>query len=294
MVALLQLVQAQFQLLWPYWLAGVVLGALLKVGGIEQALTRILAGRAEEKSVGIMIGMGAIGGAVSPFCLYGAMPVLGSLQRSGVPEAAIAAFLVASPLINPNLFVFSLVLGWPLALIRLMTAIVAGTVAGHLVYANWFGPVGFRFGDRCSEAVTSSFSEFVKELVDSAWFSGRFFLLGMVLAAAVDLWVPKTFLMGLLGDSNPVAILAGAFLGIPLYACGGGTIPLLRELLLLGVDPGVVVAFMLAGPATKISNLTAIGAVSGARWLSRYTIFALSGAIMTGYIVHLVWMVWPH
>lgn len=340
---LLRITLAQIRILWPYWLFGVVLGSLARVSGIERALALRLTsnghpsgavarpddgpgvrGAAGGRRAGLLpiIG-GAVAGAVSPFSLFGAMPILGTLQRGGVPEAVLAAFLVSSPLINPALFVFSLALGWPLALLRAGAAIVLGSVAGWLIQlatisdrsGDEVGPtaqgrsqscfqLSLRFEDRPrsrrrgpgqdrslpdQSLPRRSLAAFAREFVAAAWFSGRYFVIGMVLAAAVDLWVPKTLLLRVLGDANPAAILFGASLGIPLYACGGGTIPLLRELLLTGADPGVLMAFMIAGPATKVANLTAIGAIAGRRWLLRYVAFAWFGALVFGYAVHFAW-----
>ena len=56
-----------------------------------------------------------------------------------------------------------------------------------------------------------------------------------------------------------------ATIGVPLYMCGGGTIPLLQQWLVGGMSLGSAAAFMITGPATKITNLRAMKIALG--WL---------------------------
>ena len=53
-------------------------------------------------------------------------------------------------------------------------------------------------------------------------------------------------------------VLMTATIGVPLYACGGGTIPLLQAWLVDGMSIGSAALLMLAGPATQITNLGAL------------------------------------
>jgi len=76
--------------------------------------------------------------------------------------------------------------------------------------------------------------------------------------------------------------------GVPLYACGGGTIPLLREWLWEGMSIGSAAAFMLTGPATKITNLGALKIVLGVRRFLLYLAFVIVFALLTGIVVNLI------
>lgn len=80
-----------------------------------------------------------------------------------------------------------------------------------------------------------------------------------------------------------------ASLGIPVYVCGGGTIPLLLAWLDAGMSPGSAVAFMITGPATKITNLSAVKIILGIRNFSFYIAFNIIFAIMTGVIVDMLY-----
>ena len=90
------------------------------------------------------------------------------------------------------------------------------------------------------------------------------------------------------GGNEAWGVLMAATLGVPLYACGGGTIPLLREWLWDGMSVGSAAAFMLTGPATKITNLGALKIVLGIRRFLMYWIYVILFALLTGLIVNIL------
>lgn len=79
-----------------------------------------------------------------------------------------------------------------------------------------------------------------------------------------------------------------ATIGVPLYACGGGTIPLLREWLYSDMSMGSAAAFMLTGPSTKITNLGALKIVLGVKRFLLYLAFVIVFSLLTGFIVNIV------
>ncbi|MDR2445632.1 MAG: permease, partial [Spirochaetaceae bacterium] len=86
-------------------------------------------------------------------------------------------------------------------------------------------------------------------------------------------------------------LLMAATIGVPLYMCGGGTIPLLMTWLSDGMSMGSATAFMISGPATKITNLGAVKIVLGLWdfifYLAFTVLFALLGGFFVDYVVGL-------
>jgi uncharacterized membrane protein YraQ (UPF0718 family) len=89
-----------------------------------------------------------------------------------------------------------------------------------------------------------------------------------------------------------LGVLLAASLGIPVYVCGGGTIPLLKAWLEAGMSPGSALAFMITGPATKLTNLSAVKMILGMRNFILYIIFMLGWALIAGIGVDLVCRLW--
>ena len=79
-----------------------------------------------------------------------------------------------------------------------------------------------------------------------------------------------------------------ATIGVPLYACGGGTIPILQEWLWSGMSMGSAAAFMITGPATKITNLGALKIVLGIKRFVLYLVFVMAFAFLSGMAVNLI------
>ncbi len=92
----------------------------------------------------------------------------------------------------------------------------------------------------------------------------------------------------MLGGNEAWGVLMAATVGVPLYACGGGTIPLLRQWLAEGMSLSSAAAFMLTGPATKITNLGALKIVLGMKRFLLYLSFVMLFSLATGLAVNAV------
>ena len=90
------------------------------------------------------------------------------------------------------------------------------------------------------------------------------------------------------GGNEAFGVLMAATVGVPLYACGGGTIPLLQQWLWEGMSVGSAASFMLTGPATKITNLGALKIVLGAKRFFLYIAYVMGFSLLTGLIVNLI------
>lgn len=117
--------------------------------------------------------------------------------------------------------------------------------------------------------------------------TGGYFLLGIVLSALFQRYVSPDAFASLFGSQQGFGVLMAATIGVPLYVCGGGTIPLLLEWLRHGMSMGAAAAFMITGPATKITNLGAVKIVLGSRQFGIYLLFTILFAITTGLIIDL-------
>lgn len=118
--------------------------------------------------------------------------------------------------------------------------------------------------------------------------TGPMFLLGILLTALYQIHVPADFVSNLFGKNNGFGVLMAATIGVPLYMCGGGTIPLLQEWLWEGMSMGSAAAFMITGPATKITNLGAMKIVLGWKRFLLYFLYVILFSWITGMVVNLI------
>jgi uncharacterized membrane protein YraQ (UPF0718 family) len=116
-----------------------------------------------------------------------------------------------------------------------------------------------------------------------------YFLAGVILSALFQRYVPEEVTASLFGRGNRgFGLLMAATIGVPLYMCGGGTIPLLQQWLASGMSMGSAAAFMITGPATKITNLGAVKIVLGVKNFSLYIAFTVLSALAAGFVIDYV------
>lgn len=114
------------------------------------------------------------------------------------------------------------------------------------------------------------------------------FFMGIVLSALFQRYVPAEVMTDLFGGNQAVGVLMAAAIGVPLYACGGGTIPLLQGWLLDGMSMGSAAAFMITSPATKITNMGVVKIVLGIRRFVIYIVYVILFSLLAGLLVNAV------
>ena len=228
---------------------------------------------------------------ISPLCTFAAIPVAGRLINMGVPAAPLVAFVVASPLMNPALFVYTAgTISMEMAVARLVTATSVGLLAGfaaHAALRRLTFAVRTAVPAESSTVKTDGRSEariLAQRFRGDLLFIAKFFGLGIFIAALVKTFLSQELVLTLVGPGSVWAVPMAVALGVPLYACGGGSIPIVESMMQMGMSPGAALGFFIAGPATKFSTLTMLGAVWGRRILLFYLGLMLVGALFWGFL----------
>lgn len=276
----------------PYYVLGIVLGSVIsvfvknRIHGLFRALGN--------KKLGVLgVIPASILGIASPLCMYGTIPLAASFSRSGIRDDWLAAFMMSSILLNPQLILYSTALGSVALTVRLVSCFICGVVAGlfiRLFYRDksFFNFTGFDEPHN-HDTDPNLFLRLLKNIGRNIKTTALWFLIGVLLSALFQRYVPADSFAKLFGEGNEgFGVLMAATIGVPLYACGGGTIPLLREWLYSGMSMGSAAAFMLTGPSTKITNLGALKIVLGVKRFLLYLAFVIVFSLLTGFIVNIV------
>ena len=228
---------------------------------------------------------------ISPLCTFAAIPVAGRLINMGVPAAPLVAFVVASPLMNPALFVYTAgTISMEMAVARLITAASVGLLAGFAAQSalrRLTFAVRTAVSAEHAPAKADERSEagiLAQRFRGDLLFIAKFFGLGIFIAALVKTFLSQDLVLALVGPGSVWAVPVAVALGVPLYACGGGSIPIVESMMQMGMSPGAALGFFIAGPATKFSTLTMLGAVWGRRILLFYLGLMLVGALFWGFL----------
>lgn len=300
MEQILEVIQREFIYVWHYFTVqlrqialyyalGIVIGSVIsvfvkdKIHGLFHSMG--------DKKLGVI--PASILGISSPLCMYGTIPLAASFSKSGIRDDWLAAFMMSSILLNPQLIIYSTALGPAALTVRIVSCFICGCVAGILIRVFYKDKPFFNFtgfnGPHNHDTDPNLFLRLIKNIGRNIKATGLWFLVGVLLSALFQRYVPADKFAALFGEANKgFGVLMAATIGVPLYACGGGTIPLIREWLYSGMSMGSASAFMLTGPSTKITNLGALKIVLGVKRFLLYLAFVMLFSFATGIVVNLI------
>ncbi|MEJ2750730.1 MAG: permease [Anaerolineae bacterium] len=347
-----QFIWENFLHIWPYLLVTIPLAVAVNLSGASKQISR-----AFQASPLVAIVLATAVGAFSPFCSCSVIPVVASLLIGGVPLAPVMSFWIASPSMDPEIFFLSVsVLGWELALWRLVGTLIlslsAGLLTHFLMQQGWLGTdilrqhrqtsvrstrqllqdgwqwlrqqtaVAFTKPEVEMTAVPATISlasipvtavasptqsgscggsggscslerpSFRQRLIQETWAATRlvvqFMALAFLLEALIMLFVPETWIVGLLGEQNRWAVPLAALLGVPVYTSNLTALPVIGGLLAQGMNPAAALAFLIAGPTTTLPAMAAVWGLVRRRVFVLYVSLALVGAMVLGTVYALI------
>ena len=282
----------------PFLAGSIGLAAYAKASGADNLIAKVFQGRPVQ-----MVFVAGLFGALSPFCSCGVIPLIAALLAMGVPLAPVMAFWLASPLMDPQMFLLTMgTLGLPFALGKTAAALGIGLLGGYTTMAlqsagGFASPLKDGVGDGgCGAGSVRSEGEVVwkfwrdgqrrSKFTDEAWrttmFLGKWMVVAFLAESVMLAYVPAETIAGLLGGQNFWAIPLAAVIGVPAYMNGFAAIPMISALLELGMAPGAAMAFMVAGGVSCIPAAIAVFALVRPQVFMWYLGLALVGSLAAG------------
>ncbi len=282
----------------PFLLASVGVAAYAQAAGADSLIARAFQGRTAG-----MIVLAALFGAVSPFCSCGVIPLIAALLAMGVPLAPVMAFWLASPVMDPSMFVLTAgILGLPFAIGKTSAAFGIGLLGGFGIHALRKGDL-FRTPLRdgvggCGDATVRSPKEiewrfwkessrrrtFVGDARKNLLFLGKWLTLAFALESLMLAYIPADLVAALVGEGGWLPVLTATAVGVPAYLNGYAALPLVGGLISQGMAPGAAMAFLLAGGVTSIPAAIAVFALARGPVFLSYIVFAFVGAMAGGFL----------
>jgi len=281
--------------LWPYLVFGILLTTVVKMFISKDKL----AGFFNKRSGAVSIPIAALLGILSPLGSYVVIPLSAALFAIGIPLPPLMALMIASPLINPNLFLLTAgAMGIEMALMRTLSALILGMLAGYLTQwiihrkKSWFTGILRENQSLSIQNFTGSgqkvtFPVFMKELYGMTKYISKYFFLAILLAAVIKIFANPNYIVRLFNNHDFLSVLFTTGAGVPFYVCGGAAIPVVQSLAELGLSKGAVLAFFISGPISKLSNLIILNATFKTAILIHYLAIGIGGALLFGLIYNL-------
>ena len=280
--------------LWPFLVVGIVLTSAVKLFVSKEQMAAFI-----KKNGHASILIATLVGIASPLGSYVVIPLSAALFIIGVPLPPLMALVIASPLINPNLFFLTAgAFGFELALMRVFSAFLLGLSAGYftryLINKSYLSTQTIvtekgvsRISEFTQQAPVISFKVFINDLYRMTRYVSKYFFIAIVIAAGIKILVAPSALIRLVDGNQFLSVVLTTGAGVPFYICGGAAIPVVQQLAELGLSKGAVLAFFISGPATKLSSLYIIQSVYRTSVLGIYLGVGIIGALLIGLLYNL-------
>ena len=230
-------------------------------------------------------------GVPLPLCSCGVIPVGLGLKKQGAGDGPAVGFLISTPQTGvDSILVTASLLGWPLALFKVVVALITGLAGGWLT--EWVSPKPVVTGmslpvleptdntplpsrrSRLRHAYNHA-----EELIQSIW---HWLVIGIVISAALSVWIPPDAFTGLARYGTLAAMGVALGVSLPLYVCATASAPIAAALVASGLPLGAVLVFLMAGPATNAATIGAVYRGLGLRPLLIYLTTIIAGSVIGG------------
>jgi len=282
----------------PFLFLSIGIAAYAGASGADSIISRAFSGHPVK-----MVFTAAAFGALSPFCSCGVIPLIAALLSMGVPLAPVMAFWLASPVIDPAMFVLTAgTISYEFAIFKLGAAIFLGLSGGFVTM--WLASAGLlseplRDGvgnGGCGGAKIRSpnspvwafwrerdrIAKFRKTAISTTLFLGKWLAFAFLLESLMMAYVPADRISALLGGAGMLPILTATLVGVPAYLNGYAALPRVSGLMEQGMQTGAGMAFLVAGGVSSIPAAIAVCALVKRQIFVLYLAYALIGSFVVG------------
>jgi uncharacterized membrane protein YraQ (UPF0718 family) len=233
-------------------------------------------------------------GVPIPLCSCSVIPVTASLRRHGATKGAAISFLTSTPQTGVDSIAATWGLLGPLfAVFRMAVAFITGVICGAAVEA--LTPPSEESGDGCSDENCPTCNRktgmnkwkqvFVYGFGTLPRDIGRALLIGIIISGLLGALVPEDFFTRYL-NSEWLSMMAVMALGIPLYVCSTGSIPVALAMIGIGLSPGAALVFMITGPATNAATIATVFKTMGRQAVVIYLVTLAGCSLIAGWMLN--------
>ncbi len=242
----------------------------------------------------------ALLGTVTPFCSCSSIPLFISFTSVGLPLGVTFSFLISSPMVDlGSLILLMSIFGWKVAVVYVLLGLIVAVAGGTLIEK-------LHLEDQLQDIVRSGQAS--EQLPEKMTFRARlryawsdaiatvkavfpYVLIGIGIGAVIHNWIPRDWIVALLGDHNPLGVVIATACGIPLYSDIFATIPIAEALLAKGALLGVVLSFMMGVTTLSLPSMIMLKRAVKTKLLGIFVAICTVGIVIVGYFFNAI-QVW--
>ena len=239
----------------------------------------------------------ALLGTVTPFCSCSSVPIFIGFTRAGLPLGLTFSFLISSPLVDlGSMLMLMSFFGEKFAvayvLLGLVLAVIGGLMISSLKMEDhikiYNGDVRELYSESENFTQKQRLSYAKSDTVIIVKNVYKYVLMGVGIGAIIHNWVPKEFILAILGPDNPYGVLIATIIGIPIYGDLFGALPIAEALYLAGVPSGTILALMMGITALSLPSMIMLSNVLKPKLLGVFIGIVTIGIIIIGYTFNLL------
>ena len=236
----------------PFVMLGALAAALVEVFVPVRALERV--GRLPRP---LQLPAAALAGLAFPICECGSVPVARRLVQRGLIPSAAVIFMFAAPVINPVVIASTFVAyrgrstTWTMVGGRFLLGMLVAIAVGWVVGSRTAGELLKPNPEEAHEHLThlsrpeARWRQFFMHLGNDFLFMGRYLILGAMIAAAIQTFLPASVLTSV-ADVPVVSIVVMMALAAALSLCSESDAFVAASFVQFG--PSAQLAFLVSGP----------------------------------------------
>ncbi|WP_303024017.1 permease, partial [Duncaniella muris] len=116
-------------------------------------------------------------------------------------------------------------------------------------------PASDTLGGKIRDALRYGYVDMIQNI-------GKWLIIGLVIAAAITVFVPDGFFTFFAGYPL-LSMLTVVIVAVPMYVCSTGSIPIALSLIAKGLTPGVGFVLLMAGPAANFASMMILSKTIG-------------------------------
>lgn len=239
----------------------------------------------------------ALLGTVTPFCSCSSIPIFIGFTRAGLPLGMTFAFLISSPMVDiASMLMLMSFFGSEFAIIYVAVGLLLAVVGGLAINAMHMEEYIRRYDNPIREFYSESEYFNQRQRIDYACNDTGiivknvfpYVLAGVGIGAFLHNWVPREWILAVLGEQNVFSVPLAALIGIPIYADIFGALPIAEALYMASVPAGTIMALMMSVTTMSLPSLIMLSKVLEKRLLFAFIGIVAVGIIFIGYFFNLL------
>ena len=262
----------------PFLVLGVALSAIISIVLSERVLQKVV-----PRNNVLAVPVAGVAGVGLPGCECAAVPIAGSLIRRGIAPAVALTFLLAAPAVNPAVIV-STAVAFPgehdIVAARFIASLLTAVLVGWWCLSRSRLPL--RRLEQVAESDASTRQKFVATIRHDFVHASGFLVLGAILAAAVNTFVPRSIIDTVAGQAV-LGVLTMALFAFVVALCSESDAFVAASFTAFSDTAKLV--FMVVGPAMDVKLASMEAGTFGGAFARQFVPIVIGTAVASASVV---------